>query len=85
MVHQKPFSPAQAHLTHLYIRPLATVLVGDGSDMFCGGKWRLGRIAVEVDAGVGYERPLVSLVTSVGTSIHGGGTKVDWDIGCCLS
>ena len=75
MVHEKAFLPMQAHLTYLYIRPLATVLVGDGSDMFCGGKWRLGCTAVEVDEGVEYERPLVSLVTRAVTSIDGVGIK----------
>ena len=85
MIHEKPFLPMQAEFTHLYIRPLATVLVGDGSDMFCGGMWRLGCTVVEVDEGVGYERPLVSLVTKFVTSKDGGGIKEGVGIGCCLS
>ena len=73
MIHEKPFLPIQAQFTHLYIRPLATVLVGDGSDMFCGGKWRLGCTVVEADEGVGYERPLDFLVTRFVTSKTVGG------------
>ena len=59
-------------VTYLYIRPLTIVLVGDGSDMFWGGRLRLGRTAVEVDEGVGYERPLLSLLTRAATSMDGG-------------
>lgn len=85
MSHEKPFLPMQAQSTHLYIRPWAIVLVGDGSDMFCAGKWRLGCTAVEVDEGVGYERPLVSSVTRFVTSKDGGGIMYGEGIGCCLS
>ena len=62
----------QCHLTHLYMRPLTIVLVGDVSDMFCGGRLRLERTAVDVEAGVGYERPLLSLLTRAATSIDNG-------------
>ena len=55
------------------MRPLTIVLVGDASDMFCGGKLRLGRTVVEAEVGVGYERPLLSLVLMrVATSMDGG-------------
>lgn len=42
--------------------------------MFCGGRLRLGRTAVEAEVGVGYEeRPLLSLVLMrVATSMEGG-------------
>lgn len=42
--------------------------------MFCGGRLRLGRTAVEAEVGVGYEeRPLLSLVVMrVATSMDGG-------------
>ena len=65
----------QAHVTYLYIRPRAIVLVDDCSDMFCAVRSRLGRIAVEVDERVGYKRPLVSLATRVATSMDGGGIR----------
>lgn len=75
----------QCHPTYLYIRPLTIVLVGDGSDMFCGGMLRLGRTVVEADKGVGYERPLVSLLTRAATSIDGGGFNGGGCNGCCRS
>ena len=66
------FPLGRVPVTYLYIRPLTIVLVGDGSDMFCGGRLRLGRTAVEVDEGVGYERPLLSLLTRAATSMDVG-------------
>lgn len=67
------------------MRPLTIVLVGDGSDIFGGGRLRLGRAAVEVEEGVEYERPLLSLLTRVATSIDGGGMKVGGSNGYCRS
>ena len=49
------------------------VLVGEGSDMFCGGRLMVGRTAVEVEEGVEYDRPLLSLLLMrVATSMDGG-------------
>ncbi len=67
------------------MRPLTDVLVGEGSDMFCGGRLRLGRAVVEVEVGVGYERPLDSLATRVATSIDSGGVNGGRGNGCCRS
>ena len=74
------------HLTHLYILPLTIVLVGDGSVMIWVGRLRLGRTAVEVDKEVGYERPLLSLLTRAVTSMEGGGWfNCVWGNECCRS
>lgn len=67
-----------------YMRPLTIVLVGDGSDMFCGGRLRVGRRVVEADEGVGYERPF-SLPTRVATSMLGVGYNDGKGNGCCRS
>ena len=52
------------------------VLVGEGSGMFwvfCVGRLRVGRTAVELEVGVENERPLVSLLLMrVATSMEGG-------------
>ena len=61
------------------------VLVGVGSDMICAGRLRVGRTAVEADEGVGYERPLVSLLTRVDTSMEEGGFKGGGGNGCWRS
>ena len=53
--------------------------------MFGGGRLRLGRTEVELDEGAEYERPLVSWLTRVATSIDGGGFNGDGTNGCCRS
>ena len=53
--------------------------------MFCEGRLRLGRAAVEVDEGAGYERPLLSLATRVATSIDGVRLDGGEGNGCCRS
>ena len=61
-------------MAYLYIRPLTIVLVGEGPDMFCEGRLRLGRRVFELDEGVEYERPLLSLLLMrVATSMDGAG------------
>ena len=67
------------------MRPLTTVLVGDGSAMVCAGRLRLGRTVEAVEEAEGYERPLVSEVTRVATSMDGGGFKGGGGSGCCRS
>ena len=71
--------------TYLYMCPLTIALIGDGSDMFCGGMLRLGRIVVKADKGVGYEAPLLSLLTRAATSIDGGGFNGGGSDRCCRS
>ena len=84
---QQAFFLTRCLVTYLYIRPLTIVLVGEGSDMFGGGRLRLGRTVVEADEGVGYERPLLSLATRVATSIdiEGGAMNGGAGSGCCRS
>lgn len=53
--------------------------------MVCGGRLRLGRTVVDVDEGVGYERPLLSELTRVARSIDGGGFNGPGGNGCCRS
>ena len=67
------------------MRPLTIVVVGVGSDMICAGRLRLGRTAVEADEGVGYERPLVSLLTRVARSMEEGGFRGGGGKGCWRS
>ena len=67
------------------MRPLTIVVVGDGSDMICAGRLRLGRTAVDADEDVGYERPLLSLLTRVATSIEEEGFKGGGGNGCWRS
>lgn len=65
------------------MRPLTTVLMGDGSAMFCGRRLRVGRAGVDVDEVVEYEMPLVSLPTRFARPM--GGFKDGGGIGCCRS
>lgn len=53
--------------------------------MFCGGRLRVGRTAVDAEEGAGYDRPLLSLLTRVATSMDGGGFSGVGCNGCCRS
>ena len=62
------------HLSYLYILPRSIALMGTGSGggAVLGGKLTLGRTA-DVDEGVGYETPLLSLPPMIPLTSNGGG------------
>ena len=54
--------------------------------MFCEGRLRLVRRVFELEEGVEYERPLLSLpLMRVATSMDGGGINGEAGNGCCCS
>ena len=54
--------------------------------MFCEGRLRLGRRVFELEEGLEYERPLLSLLLMrVATSMDGGGINGEAGNGCCCS